>query len=355
MEKKKKVFIFIFLGIILSLIYIIFSAKPLTKEYQFSPIWKINVANPVVKNQNIKNEDRIYFRLGQVLGYFTENGEITHLKTFPSKSSISNHFYSIYSQNAKDTDFFDSNGNKKGNIEESGFPFFVDDLIYVFLPGGNSFVKCDENGKSVWRCENIFPITAFSAKSNFTAVGYADGNIKVFDNKNGEVQMDFKPGGSDFNVILGIDISEDGNTVASISGQKIQRFVLTKKEGNQQKVVFHKFLETETIYQSLVHFCKNDNRILYNYKNNLGIYDISTKQNSIIPLDKKIISIEESENFIYLLGKEKNDYTVSLIEQNNVLEGSFSFSAQTAFIHSKNNDLYVGKDNSISKLSVNKE
>ena len=36
------------------------------------------------------------------------------------------------------------------------------------------------------------------------------------------------------------------------------------------------------------------------------------------------------------------------------LGGSFSFNADTAFIHSVDNNLYIGKDNTISCLSISK-
>ena len=206
----------------------------------------------------------------------------------------------------------------------------------------------------MWQYEGIIPITAFSAKKNFTAIGLSDGTIKVFDNVTGETQITFSPGGSDYPVILGLDISEDGEYIASISGHNQQRFVLSHKEGAGQKIIYHTFLDTDSPYRTLIHFCDDKKRVFYNFENNLGIYDLNNQKNTFIKLQSKVISIEESDYFIYLLGKDKQEYTVSLIENTNTLGGSFSFNADTAFIHSVDNNLYIGKDNTISCLSISK-
>lgn len=349
MKNKKKICIPILIALIFTIIYTIFAAKPLAKEYQFNPEWKINASNPVLK-QSDKNQ--MYFHLGQTLGYFTEDGDITHYQTFPSKVSISDKYYAVYDSNAQNIPFYFSNGSPAGKIEKSGYPYFKKDLIYIFLPGGNSFSKCSETGNIEWSYEGTMPITAFATNDRFTATGLADGTIHIFNNADGEILSTFVPGGSDYPVILGIDISNDGQYVASISGHNQQRFVLAHKEEAQQKIIFHSFLDSDSPYQTIVHFCNDGKRVLYNFKNKLGIYDISTNQNTTVTLKSKVIDVEENEDFVFLLGKEKNEYTVSIVEKTNTLFGSFTFTADTAFIHADGPNLYVGKDNTISKLTL---
>ena len=219
MKQKKHIGLALFLIIFISIIYIILAVKPLNKEYSFTPVWIISTANPVINNSGTKTKS--YFHLGQTLGYFDDDS-----------------YYAIYDSEAKNTDFFNADGTKAGVIEASGFPYFKGNLIYVFLPGGCSFSKCSETGKTLWTFEGTFPITAFAAKENYTAVGLSNGTIKVLNNENGSTEIEFAPGGSDYPVILGIDISEDGQYIASISGHNHQRFVLSKREEKQQKIIF---------------------------------------------------------------------------------------------------------------------
>lgn len=354
MKTKRNICLYIFLVLIISTIYILLAVKPLTKEHSFSPVWKINTANPVIRQTSAEKSLK-HFHLGQSLGYFDEDGNISLYKSFPSKVSISDSYYATYDSNAKNTVFYKNTGEQAGIIEASGYPYFCGNLIYIFLPGGCSFSKCSETGKILWTFEGIFPITAFSAKEKYTAVGFANGTIKILNNENGSTEIDFAPGGSDYPVILGLDISEDGMYVASVSGHNQQRFVLSRREEKQQKIIYHKFFDYDSPYRTEVYFCKDKNRVLYNFHGGIGIYNISDKSEKTIQLKDKIISIEETDNFVILLGKEKSSYTLSLIDNTNTLEGSFKFHADAAFVYADNNDIYLGKDNSISRISASKE
>ena len=353
MKQKKHIGLALFLILFISIIYIILAVKPLNKEYSFTPVWKISTANPVINNSVTKQKSA--FHLGQTLGYFDEDGNISLYKTFPSKVSISDSYFAVYDSEAKNTEFYNTDGTKAGVIEASGFPYFKDNLIYVFLPGGCSFSKCSDTGKIIWTFEGTFPITAFAAKENYTAVGLSNGTIKVLNNENGATEIDFAPGGSDYSVILGLDISEDGQYIASISGHNHQRFVLSHREENQQKIVYHKFFDHDSPYRTIVHFSKDGKRVFYNFYRGLGIYDLETKAEQTLSIKDKLISIEETDDLTLLLGKEKNTYTVSVIDNTNTLEGAFSFTADSAFLHAADNNIYLGKDNSISKIQVTRE
>ena len=354
MKTKKHIHVFILLAIFFIVIYIILAAKPLGKEYHFTPEWRKSISTPTVQNVPLETQ-QIYFKLGQSIGYFTEDGQITTFKTFPSKASISSEYYAIYNTDDLHIQFFNKTNSEQGTFEASGFPFFEEDRIYIFLPGGGSFAKCNPQGKVIWTNENTIPITAFSSKSLYTASGYADGTIKIFDNETGLETIAFNPGGSDYKVIFGLDVSSDGTYIASVSGHDKQRFVLTKNEGSQPKIIFHNFLDSDMKQRSVVRFCDNDKRILYNYENNLGIYNIENQKNTSIKIDKSVIAIEETDSLIFVLGKKGNEYTVYIIEKTDTLQGSFSFTADTAFIKTCNNNLYIGQDTSISKVKISKE
>jgi WD40 repeat protein len=353
MKTKKHVGLGIFLLLFFSIIYVILAAKPLNKEYSFTPVWKISTANPVLSNNNSKAQS--YFHLGQTLGYFDDDGNISLFQTFPSKASISDKYFATYNSEAKNTDFYKADGTKAGTIEASGFPYFTDNLVYIFLPGGCAFSKCSETGKILWTFEGTFPITAFVAKQKYTAVGLANGTIKVLNNENGTTEIDFAPGGSDYPVILGIDISEDGQYIASISGHNHQRFVLSHREENQQKIIYHRFFDHDSPYRTIVHFSKDGKRVFYNFYQGLGIYNLETKADKILELKDKLLSIEETDDLTILMGKDKNNYTVSIIDNTDTMEGAFSFTADSAFIRAANNNIYLGKDNSISKISITRE
>jgi len=352
--KNKKIAFSILFVILFTILYLILAGRPLGKEYHFEPEWETSILSPVT----VSDSDKIYhFKLADKAGYFDEHGHITQTVNIPAsyKASISNDYFSIYPLNAEKTDFYDKNGNKAGTIEDAGFPFFVDDKIFVFLPGGCSVSRCDSTGNVVWTYEGVIPVTAFVCKGNFTAIGLADGTIKVFNAESGEMTLEYAPGGSDYPVILGLDITADGNYIASISGQDRQRFVLAHKENTQVKIIHHKYINDNYAQQCLIHFTDDEKSVFYNYKNGLGIFDLTTEKSTQIKMAARIISVEESENLVFFMGVNKDKYTVYLIEKSNSLAGSFSFTAQTAFMRSDNENLYIGKNNSLSKINISKK
>ncbi|MCR4742165.1 MAG: hypothetical protein K5866_04750 [Treponema sp.] len=350
MKSKNNTSIYVTIAIIFIIAFIFLAAKPLAKEYNFEPCWNVSISNPTVKD--VGDKKTMYYRLGQTIGYITEDGEISLNKTFPSKVSISNNYYTIYNTNNDEIKFYDPKGKESGVFEAQGFPYFYKNLVYTFLPGGCSFVKCNENGKVEWKYEGTIPITAFNAKDKYTALGLANGTIKIFNNLNGNTEVSFTPGGSDLPVILGCDVSNDGKYIASLSGQNKQRFVLASRENNQLKILYHRFLDSDSPYQNLVYFCNDGNRIIYNYENKIGIYNITKDIDNEIPINKHIISIKESKDLIILLGKKDKEYTIYMIDKNNTLVGNFSFNSENAFINTDENSLYLGKDNRISKINL---
>lgn len=341
-------------AVVFTLLYIFFAATPLSKEYQFVPAWNLNLSSPV--SENIGADEEISsFVLGQSAGYFTEDGKIALYKTFPSRITISDSYYAVYNTEASNVDFYDRKGNKAGVIDGAGFPFICDDRIYLMLPGGASYSLCNSDGSIKWTCENIVTLTAFSSNKNFTISGYANGVVKVMNNYDGNTEFTFVPGGSDYSVIYGADVSENGKYIATLSGQENQRFMITQREGDQTKVIFHEYLDKELNRRTLVRFSKDGKRVFYNYKGGLGIYDLERNSTLKLPLSDKIIAFEEGENLLFVLGQKEKTFTVYIVEKTNTFEGSFSFEANNAFIKAMGNALYIGKDNSISKITLKKD
>lgn len=355
MKTKKSTSITIAIcALVFTIVYIFVAAIPLTKEYVFEPTWNLNLSSPVEKlnDSEIKTSS---FLLGQNAGYFTEDGKIVLFNSFPSKITISDYYYATYNTEASNIPFYDINGNQKGIIKGSGFPYICEDRIYLMLPGGASFSYFDNDGTLKWTCENTIPLTAFSSNKNFTISGYANGVAKVTNNFDGTTEFTFVPGGSDYSVIYGADVSDNGKYIATLSGQEKQRFMITQRDGNQTKVIFHEYLDQELNRRTLVRFSEDGNRVFYNYNGGLGIYDLKNNSTLKLPLSEKIINFEEGENLLFVLGQKGKTFTVYIVEKTNTFEGSFSFEAKNAFIKTMGNALYVGKDNSISKITLKRD
>jgi hypothetical protein len=352
MKTKKSIAFYVFVCSVLCIIYIAVAARPLDSEYQFIPEWKIDTT--VRTAEPAPGSKLIYFKLGQTMGYFTADGKITSFSSYPFKASISPYYYASYPADSSSVPFYNSDGSQAGTINVNGFPFFDGNRIFVFLPGGSSFVKCAASGSVQWSYGGTIPITAFDSSAGGCIVGFADGSVRSF-TPEGKTAQQFSPGGSDYPVILGAAISSDGNFIAIVSGRDRQRFVLARKEGDQTKIVFHQFLEKEDPYQKLVQFSSNNKTVYYGSTDMIGIVNTQNGRHASIPVKGQVISVKENGTCLFVLSKNKDKYTVSLIEKFATLSGSFSFTAQTAFIQTDGNMLFVGRDSTISRISIVKE
>ena len=353
MKTKKTSSFYITLALILCAVYIIFAIKPLGFEYQLTPGWKIDVTNPTISEPE-ENERLLHFKLGQSIGYFTEDGKVTNFISYPYKSSISKEYYTFYSANSSAASFYLPSGKKSGTINISGFPMIQYDRIYVFLPGGSSFVQCSEDGTKAWEYSGTVPITAFDSSEYGCIAGFADGSVCEFAS-DGTIIQRFSPGGSEFPVILGAAISSDASLVAVVCGQNKQRFVLAKNDGVNAKIIFHEFLDSSDPYQKLVRFYNNDGTVIYNSGNLLGFVETKTGQSAHLEIKGQALNVQESGDCIFILAKDGGTYTVYMVEKLATLIGMFSFEAKTAFIQTDGNKLYVGKDSTISQLVLSKK
>lgn len=354
---KKKRNLLVPLCVSLSVVYIIFAARPLTTELQFLPQWTIDATSVTAKapdtDQSEQYQNAIPFKLGQTLGYFTADGTILHIVSFPYKAAQSPSYYALYGTNDKKIALFAPDGTKTAEITHTGFPFFMEDKQYLFLPGGASFAKLGDDGQVQWTHEGYAPITAFSSSEGGCVAGYADGTIISFAN-DGTIDQQFAPGGSGYPVILGAAISQSGDLIACVSGQDEQRFIIAKKSSNHTEIIHHEYLKKQTTRQKLVKFSRDESTVFYDSADGLGVADCRTGKSKHLPIKGHILSIQESaeSGTVYVLSRTKTTYTVQVIEPFATAAGSFSFEANTACIAVQGENLFVGRDNTISRMQV---
>lgn len=338
--------------------YVILCYKPLSTELQLTPAWSIEISESTREVDT--NLSVLPFKLGQNAGYFTHEGQVTLLRNFGYKASISRNYFTTYSQNSSSFEVFDPKGTSIAKIDGSGFPYLTDNKIFLLLPGGSGFEVKNLNGSTKCRYENTSPITALNAGKKSAIAGFANGVLYTFD-ENMNLKYTLSPGGSDTEVILGANVSPEGTYFACISGQNKQRFVLYKNENNHAKVVFHKYFKKNIVHQSFLYFNNDESNVYFNDADGLGIINCENFEETHINIPGVILDIQESPvaNSLFVLSKEKDSrrayYTITVIEGKRYKTGSFSFEADSAFILTDENSLFIGKDNLISKLSISKE
>ncbi|MBP5157793.1 MAG: hypothetical protein ILP18_07985, partial [Treponema sp.] len=142
-----------------------------------------------------------------------------------------------------------------------------------------------------------------------------------------------------------------------ISGLRSQRFVVSRREsGEHPKVIFHEYLPDDSNTQRLVKFNKAADMVFYNYKGGLGIADLKAARSAHIPLPGTIVQIEEAEEFglMFVLSRNGDRYTVTVLEPFDHVLSTTSFKASHSFMQVRGSHVFIGRDNKISRLTVSR-
>ena len=108
--------------------------------------------------------------------------------------------------------------------------------------------------------------------------------------------------------------------------------------------------------QIYVQFSKDEKHVFFYEKDGLVIVNTEKLESHHTKLDGKLITIaeEENSNCFYVLSKNGTTYIVSIYEYPASKIGSFSFQADKASIYLKDNCFYVGRNDEITKLEIEK-
>ena len=354
-------------SVIFLAIYMFVAAVPIGPDISFIPVWTHDIAAaPVLQAidaeskaketlnaELFKNPALESFILGNRFGYFLPDGTIIGSAETDLRMSASNSAWAVYSQEARDTKIFRPDGNLMMTAAGSGYVHLDGDRSYIFLPGGDAVSQYAKDGSVLWTREHTAPITAFNSSKAGTIIGYADGKITCI-RADGSEAFSFYPGGSNYQIILGAAISEDGSLVACVSGIDRQRFILISVKDDQYKIAYHAWLEGNLREQAFVDFEKNGNFAFFQAPNGLGIADCKKRSVVFVPIDGKIHATGECPGdslFVVLSGTEGN-YTLSAIERPNHLIAKTSFRADNAFLIQRETAIYLGMDRRISRIDI---
>lgn len=360
-DDKTKFRYFIIFCVLFLILYVIIAQRHQKTELQLKPEWTIHLDKVREGNNSsiAADEPRYPFRLQDSIGYFTKDGKIASLHQTVSKSAISESYWTVFQEDAKDTPIFDKSGAIVGTINAKGFPFFQDSRIFLFAPGGNSISQYSKDGKELWHYEGFNPITAFDSSETNCVIGYADGEI-VCIRKDGIKSYSFYPGGSTYSAIFGVAVSSSGKYTASVSGVDKQRFILSQLHDGQHKVIYHEYLPGRISEQTFVKFTKDERIVFFNYDKGLGILDRKALKTTHLemPEEEKIVSITETsvDNIVLALSKNnRGKYFVYIIENYSNLIGKLDFEAEKSFITNDDEAFYLGKDDTISKFLMERK
>ena len=361
---------FIIFPIIFLFIYIFAAAVPLGSDLYFMPVWARNLA-PNTKQTELEgiieeNTESLQSTAEQFngktpkvfitesrFGYFTAEGELLRSIPITERISASSFAWTKYGKTAAETPLYYPDGTLITTINEAGFAYIDDNRFYLFEPGGSAVKQYGADGQPLWRYLHTAPITAFHSAKSGTVIGFSDGKLVCLDAA-GSVLFDFYPGGSNYQVILGAGLSEDGRFAACICGLERQRVLLIRIDGNKYKIVHHRYLNGDLRRQVFVDFDSESTTAVFECTEGFGFIDCIRQEVGIIPQQGTLIASGSSpyKNIMAVISKNEQISTLSFVESPSYVIGKTTFPSKNTFLVQERNTLFLATDTKLMRIDI---
>jgi hypothetical protein len=367
-DKKKYRFL---IGFLIVVVYFFVAAKPIPVETVLTPQWLISLESgyPLyfeegkgVRSGDIPEpaadgEPLFPFILGDRFGYFNRDGTFVLNRTVNGNVSISETYWAEYEAVPRSIEIREIRKEAPVEISEPrGYPFFIDNRIFLINEEQNSLAVLDNEGKRLWTYDFAAPVTDIDAAADLILTGSLDGMVELLD-ISGKRVFSFEIGGSRYSAVYGCRISRDGSKLAIIAGFDDQRFLLMERLGDSYKVAYHEFLSDGFRRPVHISFIDNDRWVVFESEGCLTLYNIGARNSIKLPLEGDVIALDSSgtDNLLFVVTSQ-SDRKKQLVEirlPNDIIMKA-PFSSKNIFLTRQGQRLYVGGGSTMASFALSK-
>ena len=254
----------------------------------------------------------ISVRSGDTAAYFNDDFEPA-ARYGSERMAVDDDWLAVPGQSG--LDIIDPDGRLRSRLNVDAVPIASDGSLYLYEPGIGRLRRVDpSNGAELWSMDLLAPVTVLDAASGRTFIGMLDGRALILDS-NGAILLRYRPGGSRVEAIFGGALSDDGTSLALLSGLDPQRFVLLEERKNGFRPVSHHDTGSDFRRFVPVGFVDNGDRVVYEGLDSVlavdtGQYDVSRLEIDGRPLDW---ANDEITGSLALLGSEDGRESLRLL------------------------------------------
>ena len=251
-------------------------------------------------------------RSGDTAAYFNSNFELA-ARYGADRMAIDDRWLAV--PGVSGLDIIDPDGRLRSRLNVEAVPIASDGSLYLYEPDIGRLSQVDpSNGAQLWSMDLLSPVTVLDAAAGRTLIGLLDGRALILD-RNGEILLRYRPGGSRVEAIFGGALSAGGNSLALISGLDPQRFVLLEERKNGFRPVSHHDTGSDFRRFVPVGFVDNGRRVLYEGDDSAmavdaEAYDVSRLEINGRPIDW---ADDEISGSLALLGSETAGESLRLL------------------------------------------
>ncbi|MFZ4618296.1 MAG: hypothetical protein ACOYM2_19170 [Rectinemataceae bacterium] len=265
-------------GILVSLFalaYFFVCAIPLPKVFSLKPIW----VSPVISDNLPESSSTaatgplLPFSIGGSFGYFDTARGLRFASRIPSGVSLSREGYAAYDRVPATIQWRDVQGKLLFETEAAAYPFMAGGRRFTLAADQATVTELDGRGKELWR--RTFPsmITAFDSSPTLALFGTLDGHLLGL-SREGQILVDFVPGGSRIDCVFGAAVSPDGTTIAAITGLDRQRIVVMERRNESYRVTWHRYTGSDYRRPVAMAFSPAGDILSYELPDGFGLYDV---------------------------------------------------------------------------------
>jgi hypothetical protein len=390
--KNKKKYRFL-IGFLIVIVYIFAAARPIPMETVLTPRWLSSLESnyPVyIEGENAVNringgdspepgeeeptfvesrsaeskfvesgfaEPLLPFTLGNRFGYIGGDGTFALNRVVRGNVSAAKNYWAEYGAAPESIEIMDPRNEVLAKLSgPRGYPFFIDDYIFLIHEDQNSLTFLDSEGNRLWTYDFSAPITDIDAAAGLILAGTLDGTVELL-TLAGKRFFFFEPGGSRYSAVYGCRISQDGSKLAIISGFDDQRFLLLEKLGDSYKVAYHEFLSDGFRRPVHISFIAEDRWVAFEGEEGLVLYNIGARNSVKIPLEGDITALDNlgTDNLLFVITSqsERKKQLVGIRLPDNIIMKA-PFSSGNVFLGRQGQRLYIGGGSTIASFDLAK-
>jgi hypothetical protein len=353
----------IIISVFVLLLYIFIAPVPVPEETVLSLNW---INSLETSYENSVDGKLVPFELGGYFGYVSDDGRFGVRQIKKEYVSLSDFLWAEYGAQDDGIAVKNTSGETVFNIENGGaYPFFMDSRTFMINSEQNSVSMLDGSrpspetcaGSVVWTYDFASTVTCVDAAAGFLLAGTLDGAIELIDGAGRRVYFS-EPSGSRVSAIFGCALSGDARKIAVVSGLDEQRFVLFELFGTAWRITFHEFLGEGLRRNVYIAFAEDDNKIVFERKNAVGVYDVKSRTSYKVPMDGEVAAFGDSgEDGMFLFIASCGEFKKKLIgirfPDTVIIEAPFN--SADAFLRRKGANLLVGGKTTLASFKIHKK
>ena len=206
----------------------------------------------------------------------------------------------------------DPDGRLRSRIAVRAYPISRNGHLYLYNGSAGRLKRVDpSNGRVMWTKEYLASVTVLDGRQNRTLVGLLDGRIEVI-SEDGDVELEYRPGGSRVEAVYGGALSESGSSVALITGLDPQRFILMEERKNGFRPISHHDTQTDFRRSVPVQFVRGGRQVLYEASASIASFDVESGLISSINFPGTPVAWEDSSSTGALIVAGRQEGSVGL-------------------------------------------